>query len=199
MKDEEEQTQFAEWRPYQDHIMAIVYRHENHAIRIVEHLIRNDFLPDRISIMGKKLTINKGDDILGIYYPHPRERMKRWARWGMIIGAIWGLIATLISAFASLEGFDQSKLFETMLWAISYSAAVGGVMAGAAAFTNISTMLHRMGIPQEKLKLLETAIKEEKYVIVLQGSREELEPFRFRIEHSGAEHFMDFPKDRLEV
>lgn len=195
----DEDRKFAEWHPYQDHIMAIIYRHENQALRIVEHLIQNDFLMDRISLMGKKLTVNKGDDILGIYYPHPRERMKRWARWGLVIGAIWGVIATLISTFASLEGFNQRNLFETALWTMSYSALTGAVMAAGAAFTNISTMLHRMGIPQEKLKLLEKAIKEKKYVIVLQGSREELEPFRYRIEHSGAELFLDFPKDQLEV
>ncbi|MFC1747302.1 hypothetical protein ACFL2V_00695 [Pseudomonadota bacterium] len=196
MKDEQK---LAEWHPYQDHIMAIIYRHENQALRIVEHLIQKDFLMDRISIMGKKLTVNKGDDILGIYYPHPHERMKRWARWGFAIGAAWGLVASVISTLASLKGFGQANIFETALWTMTYSAIVGSVMAAGAAFSNISTMLHRMGIPRDQLKLLEKAIKDGKYVIVLQGSREELEPFRYRIEHSGAELFLDFPKDRLEV
>ncbi len=179
--------------------MAIVYRHENQALRTVEYLIQKDFLMDRISIMGKKLTVSKGDDVLGIYYPHPHERMKKWVKWGLIIGAAWGLIATLISTLASLEGFSQAKLINTLLWTTTYSAAVGGIAAAGAAFSQISTVLHRMGIPKEQLKQLKKAIKDEKYVIVLLGSREELDPFRYKIEHSGAELFLDFPRDRLEV
>ena len=195
----EDSSNTRSWHPYHDHIMAIVYQHENHALRIVEQLIQNDFLMDRIAIMGKKLSVNKGDDILGIYQPHPRERMKKWTLWGVVIGAAWGLIATLISTLASLEGFNQEDLLKTILWTMSYSAIVGGIMAAGATFTQISTMLYRMGIPKEKLDLLEKAIKDEKYIIVLQGSKEELERFRFRIEHSGAELFLDFPKARLKI
>ena len=179
--------------------MAIVYRHENQALRTVEYLIQKDFLMDRISIMGKKLTISKGDDVLGINYTNPHARMKKWVKWGLVIGAAWGLLATLISTLASLEGFNQAKLINTLIWMMTYSAAVGGIMAASAAFTQISTMLHRMGIPKEQLKQLKKAIKDEKYVIVLLGSREELAPFRYRIEHSGAELLLDFPRDRLEV
>ncbi len=72
-------------------------------------------------------------------------------------------------------------------------------MAGAAAFSQIAAMLHRMSIPQDQIKQLETAIKNQKYVILLLGSRQELEPFRYKIEHSGAELFLEFAKDKLEV
>ena len=82
----------SEWRPFQEHIYAAVYVHENQAIRTIEYLIQNDFLMDRISILGRRLS--KGDDILGIYYPSPKERMKVWARRGAIIGAIWGMFAS---------------------------------------------------------------------------------------------------------
>jgi hypothetical protein len=193
----EQQKNDSHWRPAQVHIMAIVYVHENQAIRTIEHLIQNDFLMDRISILGRRLS--RGDDILGIYYPPPKERMKVWARRGVIIGALWGLVASLISMFATLEGSEQKYLFETFLWTITYSAVVGGVMAGAAAFSQVAAMLHRMGIPQEQIKQLENAIKADKYVILLLGSPEELAPFRHRIEHSGAELCLEFAKDGLEV
>lgn len=185
------------WRPFQEHILAAVFVHENQAIRTIEILIENDFLMDRISILGPRLS--KGDDFLGIYYPSPGVRMKKWAKWGAIIGALWGLLASLISTVASLEGSDQALLFETFLWTMSYSALVGAVMAAAAAFSHVASMLHRMGIPQDQIKLLEQAIKQNKYVVLLMGSRQELAPFRHRIEHSGAERVLEFAKDRLEV
>ncbi len=181
-------------------MVAAIYRHENQAIRVVEHLIRNDFLPDRISLLGRRFS--KGDDLLGIYHPSPKERMKKWARWGIAIGAIWGLLSTIISSIASLETLEQQanlNLFETALWTTAYSALVGGIMAAAAAFSQIATMLHRMGIPQEQLQQLEAAIKAEKYVIVLIGSRRELEPFYHSIEYSGAELFLKFIREGLEV
>ncbi len=185
------------WQPFQEHIYAAVYVHENQAIRTIEHLIQNDFLMDRISIIGRRLS--KGDDILGIYYPSPKERMKVWAKRGIIIGAIWGLIASFISMIASLEGSNQGNLVQAYVWTIAYSAMVGGIMAAAAGFSQIANMLQRMGIPQHQLKQLETAIKADKYVILLLGSREELELFRYKIEHSGAELFLEFTKDKLEV
>ena len=191
------QSQDSTWQAFQEHIYAAVYVHENQAIRTIEHLIQNDFLMDRISILGKRLS--KGDDVLGIYYPSPKERMKVWAKRGVLIGAAWGLIASLISMVASLEGSQQEGLIQTFIWTITYSAIVGGIMAASAAFSQIANMLHRMGIPQEQLKQLEAAIKTDKYVILLLGSREELEPFRYKIEHSGAELFLEFAKDKLEV
>ena len=184
-------------RPRGDHIMAAVYRHENQAIRVVEHLIQNDFLMDRISLLGCRFS--KGDDFLGIYHPAPLERMKKWAKWGILGGALWGFIASLISMFASLESTNQAHLFETFLWTMTYSAVVGGIMAAAAAFTQVANMLNRMGVPKEHLDKLEQAIKDHKFVILLQGSREELEPFRYKIEHSGAEFFLDCTAFRMEV
>ena len=192
-----EQPDNSTWQPFQEHIYAAVYVHENQAIRTIEHLIQNDFLMDRISILGRRLS--KGDDVLGIYYPSPKQRMKIWGIRGVLIGALWGLIASLISMVGSLEGSQQVGLIQTFIWTMSYSAIVGGVMAAAAAFSQIANMLQRMGIPQHQLKQLETAIKADKYVILLLGSREELEPFRYKIEHSGAELFLEFAKDKLEL
>ncbi len=193
-----DQPQSGTWQPIQEHIYAAVYVHENQAIRTIEYLIQNDFLMDRISILGRRLS--KGDDVLGIYYPSPKQRMKVWGIRGVLIGALWGLIASLISMVASLEhSSQQDGLVQTFIWTMSYSAIVGGVMAAAAAFSQIANMLHRMGIPQDQLKQLEAAIKADKYVILLLGSREELEPFRYKIEHSGAELFVEFAKDKLEV
>lgn len=188
------------WRPFQDHIYAAVYQHENQALRIIEHLIEQDFLMDRIAILGKRLA--KGDDLLCIYYPSPKEKMKVWGKRGLFWGALWGLFAGLISSIAdpdSTGAINMQTLLHATLAAITYGAVVGGAMAAGAAFSQVAAALHRMGIPPEQLKQLELAIKADKYVIVLHGSRAELEPFRYRIEHSGAELFLEFSKDRMVV
>jgi hypothetical protein len=188
------------WSPFQDHIYAAVYQHENQALRVIEHLIEKDFLMDRLAILGKRLS--KGDDLLCIYYPSPKEKMKVWGRRGLIWGALWGLIAGIIGTLSNPDGsgvINIQSLLHSSLAAIAYGAVVGGAMAAGAAFSQVAAALHRMGIPQEQLKQLEAAIKTDKYVIILHGSRAELEPFRYRIEHSGAELFLEFSKDRVEL
>lgn len=188
------------WHPFQEHIYAAVYQHENQALRTIEYLIEHDFLMDRIALLGKRLS--KGDDLLCIYYPSPRERMKVWGRRGVIFGAIWGLLAGLISGIANPDrtgAINTHTLLQAVLAAITYGAVIGGAMAAGAAFSQVAGALHRMGIPREQLKQLEKAIKADKYVIMLLGSRDELEPFRYRIEHSGAELFLEFAKDRVEL
>lgn len=186
--------------PFQEHIYAAVYQHENQALRTIEHLIEKDFLMDSIAILGKRFS--KGDDLLCIYYPSPKEKMKAWGRRGLFWGALWGLIAGIIGTLSSPDNsgaINMQTLLHTTLAAITYGAIAGGAMAAAAAFSQVAATLHRMGIPAEQLKLLEKAIKSNKYVIVLHGSRAELEPFRYRIEHSGAELFLEFSKDRGEM
>lgn len=186
--------------PFQDHIYAAVYPHENQALRTIEYLIEKDFLMDSIAILGKR--ISKGDDLLCIYYPSPKEKMKVWGKRGLFWGALWGLIAGLIGTLASPDSsgtINMQTLLHTSLVTIIYGAVVGGAMAAGAAFSQVAAALHRMGVPQEQLKQLEKAIKADKYVIVLHGSRAELEPFRYRIEHSGAELFLEFSKDRMAL
>ena len=183
---------------FQEHIYAAVFRHENQAIRLVEHLIQNDFLMDRISLLGKRFS--KGDDVLGIYYPSPKQRLKTWTRNGVLWGGIWGLIAGWAGMFITPDPASEvsTELFiKGSIGALVYGVLVGGSVAIAAALTNLANELHRMGIPKEELKQLNQAIKDDKYVIILMGSREELEAFHYRIEHSGAELFLEFSKDRL--
>lgn len=190
----------AGWSPFNEHIFTAVYTHENQALRVIEHLIEKDFLMDRIAILGKRLS--KGDDLLCIYYPSPKEKMKVWGLRGVIFGAIWGLIAGVIGALSAPDAsgaINMESLLRASAAAIIYSAIVGGAMAAGAAFSQVAAALHRMGIPQEQLKQLEKAIRDDKYVIVIHGSRNELEPFRYRIEHSGAELFLEFAKDRLDM
>lgn len=184
----------------QEQIYAAVYQHENQALRIIEHLIERDFPMDAIAILGKRFS--KGDDLLCIYYPSPREKMRVWGLRGLFGGALWGVFAGLISAVATPGGdggINLHALFHATLGAITYGALAGGAMAAAAAFSQVAAALHRMGIPPEQLKQLEKAIKADKYVIVLHGSRAELEPFRYRIEHSGTELFLEFSKERFEL
>lgn len=184
---------------FQEHIFAAVFRHENQAIRLVEHLIQNDFLPDRISLIGKRLS--KGDDILGICYASPQQRFKTWTRNGIIWGGLWGLTAglagMLITPNPSSE-LSMELLIKGGIASLIYGVVVGGSVAIAASLTNLANELHRMGIPKDQLKQLNQAVKDDKYVLILQGSRQELEPFRHRTEYSGAELFLEFANDRFE-
>ena len=185
---------------FQDHIYAAVYQHENQALRIIEHLIEKDFLMDSIAILGKRMS--KGDDLLCIYYPSAKEKMRVWGKRGLFWGALWGLIAGLISTVANPDSsgaINLQTLLKVSLAAATYGAVVGGAMAAAAALSQGAAALYRMGIPREQLHQLAQAIKADKYVIILHGSRAELEPFRYRIEQSGAELFMEFAKERVKI
>jgi hypothetical protein len=134
----------------------------------VERLIDKDFPMDAISVLGR--AESSGDDLLGIYYRDSGERMKAWASQGAAWGGLWGLLSAAAGMFV-IPGLGTVMLLgpvvEILIATVSGAAVTGGVMAGAAAISQLSVALHRMGIPEDRLQAYHDAIEQGHYVLLV--------------------------------
>ena len=153
-----------------------IYASETRAQQLVEKLIHEDYPMDRISLLSR--AGGAGDDMLGVTYHDSGERMKAWGKHGAFWGAIWGLLAGASGMFV-LPGLGPllvaGPIVEALGAAIAGAAVAGGTMAGAAAVSHLASALHRMGIPEDELEQIESAIQAGQYVVILHCAPEESE------------------------
>lgn len=183
-------------------ILVAVYDDENHAQRAIERLRDKGVALDMVSILGR--VHPSGDDVLGIYYTGTSDRVQAWAKQGALWGALWGLLAGASAMFVMpVVGpvFAAGPIVEAIIAALGggvVGAAVGGsvggaAMAGAAAMTHLATVMHRMGIPPEKLDHLHRAIEEGHFVLLLREATDQAKPWLDTLHFSGAMEVMELP------
>lgn len=168
-----------------------VYRRQATAETIIKRLIDDDFPMDRVSLLGPASVL--GDDILGVYHPHVTERMKVWGEQGALWGGIWGLIAGAAGVFL-LPGLGPiaaaGPLAQMLLGGLASATLTGGTLAAAGALSQLSVIIHRLGIPHEQLDALHQDILNDKYLLILQGQGHELLPYHDLVT-ANAEKFFD--------
>jgi len=175
-------------------VVAVFPRHDA-ASSAVEALIERDFPPDSISILGKGES--SGDDVLGIYYSGVGERMKAWATHGAVWGGLWGLLSSAAGMFV-IPGlgaiFAVGPIVEAIAAAAAGAAVSGGVMAGAAAASQLGVALHRMGLPHDRIEHFHNAIGEGCYVVLLRcGNADEAARRHLQLSQWGAAEVDTFP------
>jgi len=155
-------------KPARHQLIVAVYDTHQGAKRVVERLIDKDYPMDWISVLGK--AESSGDDVLGIYYKDAGERMKAWATQGAAWGGLWGLLTAAAGLFV-IPGIGTLMLLGPIVEMFVATAAgaglAGGAMAGAAALSEITLVLHRMGVPEDRLQAYHDAIEQGHYVILL--------------------------------
>lgn len=164
---------------YDTHYIVAVYRRQATAQEILQRLVDKDFPMDRISLLGKAGAV--GDDVLGVYYPKLGERMKAWGEQGAFWGAIWGLLASAsgLFVFPGLGAIAAvGPIVQLLVASLAGAGLTGGALAAAGALSQISVILHRIGIPHEKLEELHQDILTGKTLIILQGHADELQPYQ---------------------
>ncbi len=107
-----------------------------------------------------------GDSPLGIVYSGPGERIKVWGEQGVLWGALGGLLAGLSGLFL-VPGIGAVFAAGPIVEALVGGIVGGTTLVGAAALTSITMALRRMGVPEEKLTLLHSAIDGGSYVVML--------------------------------
>lgn len=169
-----------------------VFEDPQRARQLVEQLIRDDFPMDRISLLTR--AGGQGDDMLGVSFHDSGERMRAWGKQGAFWGAIWGLLAGAAGLFL-VPGLGPllaaGPIVEALGGALAGAAVAGGAMAGAAALTEVATALHRIGIPEDRLHGIESAIQAGKTVVILHCDPQQAEDARETLTRAGA--------DRVEV
>ena len=131
----------------------------------VKELQQSGFDMKKLSIVGR--DYHTDEHVVGYY--NTGNRMKAWGKAGVFWGGLWGLLFG--SAFFWIPGLGP------ILVAGPLATWIVGALEGAVVVGGLSVLgagLYSIGIPQDSILRYETAIKNDKFVLVAHGSVEEI-------------------------
>lgn len=130
----------------------------------VKALSKSGYDVKKLSIIGK--GYHTEETPIGFYTTG--DRIKAWGGMGAFWGGIWGLLVAPAVFF--FPGFGlvamAGPVVAALVAALEGAVLVGGVSAIGAA-------LMQIGVPKDQVMKYETAIKVDKYVLMVHGSIEE--------------------------
>jgi hypothetical protein len=142
-----------------------VYNTHSEAEEAIQSLNRSGFDVKKLSLVGK--GYHSEEHPVGFYTAG--DRIKAWGGTGAFWGGIWGML--LAPAVFFLPGFGlvamAGPIVATLVAALEGAVVVGGVSALGAAFSQI-------GVPKEQAVKFESALKVDKYVLMVHGSAEDV-------------------------
>ena len=160
----------------QNSVVAI-YDDHAHAEVAVKKLADANIPMKEISIIGK--GYHTDEKVVGFY--NTGDRMKFWGKYGAFWGALWGILAG--GLFISVPVIGQVVVlgsFAAMVLAgIEGAVVVGGLSALGGALASI-------GIPKDTVLQYENALKADNFMILVQGSAQEVERARDILKTSSA-------------
>lgn len=176
-----------------ERLLVALYAQETGAEKALRRLADADFPMDMVSVLGHGQT--SGDDLLGLYYPSPGERMRGWGRAGAFWGGLWGLLTGAAGMFL-VPGVGPllaaGPIVEMFVAGLAGAGLTGGVMAGAAAVTQLAVALHRSGVPEERLDELHKALVDGDYLVMLRTGGDDIEKWSTMLSWAGAREVHDF-------
>jgi uncharacterized membrane protein len=118
----------------------------------------------KLSIVGR--DYHTDEHVVGYY--NAGDRMKYWGKAGAFWGGIWGLL--LGSAFFWIPGLGPLLVAGPLIgWIVS--ALEGAVVIGGVSA--IGAGLYSLGIPKDSILKYETALKTDKFVLMVHGSMDD--------------------------
>ena len=132
------------------------------AVKALQH---SGFDMTMLSIVGR--DTHTDEHVVGYY--NAGDRMRVWGKTGAFWGWIWGCLFG--SAFFVIPGVGPlliaGPLVGWLLGALESTVVVGGLsMLGAGLFS--------LGIPRDSIVRYETALKTDKFLIMVHGSSEDV-------------------------
>jgi hypothetical protein len=144
----------------------------------IQALHRSGFDVTQLSLIGK--GYHSEEHPVGFYTAG--DKIKSWGVTGAFWGGIWGLL--LAPAIFVLPGLGvvgmAGPFVATLIGALEGAVVVGGLSALGAALTQI-------GVPKDQVIQYETALKVDKYLLVVHGSAEDQARVREVLAQSKAE------------
>ncbi len=139
-----------------------------------------------ISIAAK--DFHTDEHVVGYY--NAGDRMKRWGKTGAFWGGFWGLLFG--SAFFAIPGIGPllvaGPLVAWIVGALEGATVVGGMSAlGAGLFS--------IGIPKDSVVEYETAVKNDKFVLIVNGSASEVAKAKDVLSTTQAGHLAHHPQE----
>nr|WP_321291409.1 general stress protein [uncultured Rhodoferax sp.] len=158
-------------------IPCYVFNTHQEAEEAIQMLSRSGFDVKTLSLVGK--GYHSEEHPVGFYTAG--DRIRSWGSTGAFWGGIWGLL--LAPAVFFLPGLGlvamAGPFVAALLGALEGAVVVGGVSALGAALTQI-------GVSKDQVIKYETAIKMDKYVLMVHGNAEEAETARTVLQNSQA-------------
>mgnify|MGYP001823802115 FL=1 len=170
-----------------ERLLVALFDRQQEAERSVRLLVERDYPMDMLSVLGKGES--GGDDPLGLYYSSVGDRMKGWGKMGAFWGGLWGLLTGAAGLFV-FPGIGPvlaaGPVVEAIAAALAGAGLGGSAMAGAAAASQFTVAMHRSGVPEEKLEMLQNAIEQGHYLLMLRLDEEEAGKWQTLLAHNGA-------------
>ena len=143
----------------------------------VKELQRGGFDIMKLSIVAK--DYHTDEHVVGYY--NAGDRMKYWGKEGAFWGGMWGLLFG--SAMFFIPGIGPlviaGPLVSWIVGALEGAAVVGGLSALGAG-------LYSMGIPKDSIIQYETAIKNGKFILIFNGTHQQVEEAKQVLDRSRA-------------
>ncbi len=144
--------------------IVAIYKSHAEAEAAVKELQQSGFDMKKLSIVGR--DYHTDEHVVGYY--NTGDRMKYWGKLGAFWGGFWGLLFG--AGFFWIPGVGQvlaaGPLVGWIVAALEGAVVVGGLSAMGAA-------LYGLGIPKDSILKYETALKTDKFVLIVHGSPEE--------------------------
>lgn len=143
----------------------------------IKKLNNANFDVKKLSLIGK--GYHSEEKPVGFYTAG--DRIKSWGGVGAFWGGIWGLL--MAPAVFFLPGLGLLA-FAGPVVAVLVSALEGAVVMGGVSVLGAALM--QIGVPKDKVIKYETALKVDKYVLMIHGSLEEQENARNILEQTNS-------------
>ena len=132
----------------------------------VKELQKSGFDMKKLSVVGK--DYHTEENVVGYY--NTGDRMATWGKLGLFWGWIWGVLFG--SAFFIIPGIGAvmvgGPLVSWIIGALETAVVIGG-------FTALGGALASIGIPKDSVLRYETALKADKFMLIVHGTVQEVE------------------------
>lgn len=145
-------------------IVAVFDNHDR-AEAAVRRLADSGFDMTKLSIVGK--GYHTEEKLVGFY--NAGDRIKLWGKRGAYWGGLWGLFFGGVLLTIPVVGH---VVFLGHLAAVVLGAVEGAVVTGG--LTALGAALYSIGIPKDSVLGYETAVKADGFLVVAQGSPDEV-------------------------
>jgi uncharacterized membrane protein len=163
--------------PNTNSVVAVFGSHAQ-AEDAVRELQKDGFDMKKLSIVGK--DYHTDEHVVGYYTTG--DRMLYWGKVGAFWGGFWGLLFG--SAFFWVPGVGQLLVAGPLvMWIV-------GALEEAALFAGLSALgagLYSIGIPKDSILQYETQVKNDKLLLVLHGTADEVKRASDLLHRTGAE------------
>jgi uncharacterized membrane protein len=144
--------------------VVAIYPSHTAAEAAIKELQKSGFDLKKLSIVGR--DYHTDEHVVGYY--NVGDRMKHCGKIGAFWGWIWGCLFG--SAFFFIPGIGPlliaGPLVGWLVGALESAVVVGGLSALGAG-------LYGLGIPKDSILQYETALKSDKFVVIVHGSGDE--------------------------